>query len=80
MIVEVIGEVVMPKLLAVVINNANAGTLTNGISIRTMFLMILTAIVMMAGRSFFRMMREESSMSEANVPMSFRERIRRGLL
>ena len=49
MIVEVIGEVVMPKLLAVVINNANAGTLTNGISIRTMFLMILTAIVMMAG-------------------------------
>ena len=49
MIVEVIGEVVMPKLLAVVINNANAGTLTNGISIRTMFLMILTALVMMAG-------------------------------
>lgn len=49
MIVEVVGEVVMPKLLAVVINNANARTLTNGISIRTMFLMILTALVMMAG-------------------------------
>ena len=49
MIVEVIGEVVMPKLLAVVINNANAGTLTNGISLRTMFLMILTALLMMAG-------------------------------
>ena len=28
MIVEVIGEVVMPKLLATVINSANAGTLT----------------------------------------------------
>lgn len=49
MIVEVIGEVIMPKLLAVVINNANAGTLTNGISLRTMVLMILTALLMMAG-------------------------------
>ncbi len=49
MIVEVVGEVVMPKLLAVVINNANAGTLTNGISLRTMALMILTALLMMAG-------------------------------
>lgn len=49
MIVEVVGEVVMPKLLAVVINNANAGTLTNGISLRTMVLMILTALLMMAG-------------------------------
>lgn len=49
MIVEVIGEVVMPKLLAVVINNANAGTLTNAISIRTLFLMIATALFMMAG-------------------------------
>ena len=49
MIVEVIGEVVMPKLLAVVINNANRGTLTNATSLSTMGLMILTAVLMMAG-------------------------------
>ena len=49
MIVEVIGEVVMPKLLATVINSANEGTLTSGGSIGIMFLMILTAILMMAG-------------------------------
>ncbi len=49
MIVEVIGEVVMPRLLAVVINAANAGTLTTGESLKTMGLMILTAVVMMAG-------------------------------
>ncbi len=49
MIVEVIGEVVMPKLLAVVINAMNDGTLTNAISLRTMLLMILTAVLMMIG-------------------------------
>ena len=49
MIVEVIGEVVMPKLLSVVINSANAGTLTVGSSMKTMLLMILTAICMMVG-------------------------------
>lgn len=49
MIIEVVGEVVMPKLLAVVINGANAGTLTIGGSMKTMVLMILTAVVMMAG-------------------------------
>lgn len=49
MIVEVIGEVVMPKLLAVVINGANAGTLTVSNSIGTMLLMILTALIMMVG-------------------------------
>lgn len=49
MIIEVIGEVVMPKLLAVVINNANAGTLTVGTSLCTMALMVLTAVIMMAG-------------------------------
>ncbi len=49
MIVEVVGEVVMPKLLARVINGANAGTLTAGTSLGTMVLMILTALVMMAG-------------------------------
>ena len=49
MIVEVVGEVVMPKLLANVLNAANAGTLTNGISLGTMALMIGTALIMMAG-------------------------------
>lgn len=49
MVIEVIGEVVMPKLLAVVINNANAGTLTNGTSLGIMGLMVLTAVLMMAG-------------------------------
>ncbi|MBR3642880.1 MAG: ABC transporter ATP-binding protein, partial [Parasporobacterium sp.] len=49
MIVEVVGEVIMPRLLAVVINNANAGTLTVGTSMGTMALMILTALFMMAG-------------------------------
>lgn len=49
MIVEVIGEVVMPRLLSVVINNANEGTLTNGTSLGVMGLMILTALLMMAG-------------------------------
>ena len=49
MIIEVIGEVVMPKLLSVVINNANAGVLTTETSIGTMLLMILTAVLMMAG-------------------------------
>lgn len=49
MIVEVIGEVVMPRLLAIVINNANAGTLTNKISLLTMAAMIGTAIIMLLG-------------------------------
>lgn len=49
MIVEVIGEVVMPRLLAIVINNANAGTLTNKISMLTMAAMIGTAIIMLLG-------------------------------
>ncbi len=49
MIVEVVGEVIMPKILAVVINNANAGTLTVGTSLGSMGLMVLTAILMMAG-------------------------------
>ncbi len=49
MIVEVVGEVVMPRLLAVVINRANAGTLTAPTSLGVMGLMILTALVMMAG-------------------------------
>lgn len=49
MIVEVIGEVVMPKLLSIVINGANAGTLTVGGSLGVGALMILTALLMMAG-------------------------------
>lgn len=49
MIIEVIGEVVMPKLLAIVINLANRGTLTVGSSLGVMGLMILTALVMMVG-------------------------------
>ena len=49
MIVEVIGEVIMPRLLSVVINSANAGTLTTGTSLSIMLKMILTALIMMAG-------------------------------
>lgn len=49
MTVEVVGEVIMPKLLSVVINNANAGTLTTGTSLGIMVKMILTALFMMAG-------------------------------
>ncbi len=49
MIAEVIGEVIMPKLLSVIINNGNAGTLTAGKSVLTGALMVLTALVMMAG-------------------------------
>ncbi|MCQ2457564.1 MAG: ABC transporter ATP-binding protein/permease [Clostridia bacterium] len=49
MIVEVIGEVLMPKLLAGVINAGNAGTLTVGSSIGTALEMILIALLMMAG-------------------------------
>ena len=49
MIVEVIGEVLMPRLLASVINAGNAGTLTVGSSIGTSGLMILIALAMMAG-------------------------------
>ena len=49
MIVEVIGEVLLPKLLSSVINSGNAGTLTIGGSVGTSLLMILTALLMMAG-------------------------------
>lgn len=49
MIVEVIGEVVMPKLLAVVVNAANKGELTTSLSLTTMMWMILAAVIMMAG-------------------------------
>lgn len=49
MIVEVIGEVLMPKFLAIVINGAENGTLSVSSSIGTAGLMILTALLMMAG-------------------------------
>lgn len=53
MIVEVIGEVIMPRLLAVIINKAAEpelyGKLTVGISIGVGALIILVALVMMAG-------------------------------
>ncbi len=49
MIVEVIGEVVMPYLLRVVINRASDGVLTVGNSLSVMLLMILTALLMMVG-------------------------------
>ncbi len=51
MIVEVIGEVVMPRLLSVIINDATAEpfALSVGKSSGVMVAMILTAILMMAG-------------------------------
>ncbi|MBE6778617.1 MAG: ABC transporter ATP-binding protein [Ruminococcaceae bacterium] len=49
MIMEVIGEVVMPYLLSIIINRAGDGTLTVSSSLGVMLLMILTAILMMVG-------------------------------
>ena len=49
MIVEVIGEVLMPLYLAEVINGAIAGTLTNQTSVIVMVKMIATALMMMLG-------------------------------
>ena len=49
MIVEVIGEVLMPKFLAIVINSAEGGSLTVGSSLGTAGLMVLTAVMMMVG-------------------------------
>lgn len=49
MIIEVIGEVLMPMFLAEVINGAIAGTLTTGDSIGVMLKMIGVALMMMLG-------------------------------
>ena len=49
MIVEVVGEVLMPKFLSLIINQAEAGTLTVENSLTTALLMALTAVPMMAG-------------------------------
>lgn len=49
MIVEVIGEVVMPYLLSVMINLANSGELTVPAALRVTLYMALTAVMMMVG-------------------------------
>ena len=49
MIVEVIGEVLMPRFLATIINQSREGTLTVGGGMGLSLLMVLTALVMMAG-------------------------------
>ena len=49
MIVEVIGEILMPLFIAIVINGYEDGSLTIGSSVGTAGLMILTALLMMAG-------------------------------
>ena len=49
MIIEVIGEVLMPLYLAEVINAAIDGTISNGQSVLIMVKMIATAIMMMLG-------------------------------
>lgn len=49
MIVEVVGEIMMPWLLRGVLNAGSAGTLTVGNCIGYMAAMILTALLMMAG-------------------------------
>ncbi len=49
MIVEVVGEVVMPKLLGYIITSSEKGTLTVGVSMGVMFGMIGMAVLMMAG-------------------------------
>lgn len=49
MIVEVIGEVLLPKLLSTVINRGTDGTLTVSLSVGILFAMIGVAVLMMAG-------------------------------
>ena len=49
MIIEVIGEVVMPLFLAAIINSAQNNTLTPNSSVLYALLMILTALIMMLG-------------------------------
>ncbi len=49
MIMEVIGEVVMPKLLSVIINRANDGVLHVSDSLGVMLGMVATALLMMIG-------------------------------
>ena len=49
MIIEVIGEVIMPRVLASVINAGFAGTITVTSALLSMLMMIITALIMMAG-------------------------------
>ncbi len=49
MIVEVVGEVIMPYLMSVIINRANDGTLSVSSSLGIMVAMVVTAVLMMAG-------------------------------
>ena len=49
MIIEVRGEVLMPKFLAVIINAGEEGTLSVATSLGTTGLMVLTAVMMMVG-------------------------------
>lgn len=49
MIVEVVGEVLMPRFLASIINQSEAGTLTVASGIGAAALMVVTALLMMAG-------------------------------
>ncbi len=49
MIIEVVGEILMPIFLGAIIDSGLDGTLTEGTSLGIMGLMILTAIVMMLG-------------------------------
>ena len=49
MIVEVVGEVVLPKLLSTVINRGTEGSLTVSLSVGILFAMIGVALLMMAG-------------------------------
>lgn len=49
MIIEVIGEVLMPKFLAIIINAGEEGTLSVATSLGTTGLMVLTAVMMMVG-------------------------------
>jgi len=63
MIVEVIGEVVLPKLLSTVINRGTDGTLTVSLSVGILFAMIGVAILMMAGGvggAYFGQLRDRS--------------------
>lgn len=49
MIVEVVGEVLMPMYLGMILNEASDGTLTPARSVMYIGLMILTAVMMMVG-------------------------------
>ena len=49
MIIEVVGEILMPIFLGAIIDSGLEGTLTKGTSLGIMGLMILTALVMMLG-------------------------------